>query len=129
MPLLWSHAKFLKLLIARTDRRPLELLRDVENHFKEKKTFRPTARHWRADVPVSKVDRGFALAIEDTRPFTLHWGRDGWQQVEERIAAPTAFGLWAVQFTAAQLTIGKQLNFTRRYGSAWEGTDYVIELV
>ena len=35
MPLLWSHAEFLKLLIARAARVPIELLADVESHFRD----------------------------------------------------------------------------------------------
>jgi glucoamylase len=126
MPLLWSHAEFLKLLIARADGRPLELLADVESHFKQRDACRPTVRHWRADVQIANVGSGLALSIESNRPFTLHWGRDGWQHVQDRNAGAAPFGVWAVQFTAAELSEGKRLNFTRRYHDGWEGIDYVI---
>ena len=126
MPLLWSHAEFLKLLIARADGRPVELLAEVESHFKRRDACRPTVLHWRADVQIANVGPGLALSIEWDRPFTLHWGRDGWQDVQDRDASAAPFGLWAVQFTATELSIGKRLNFTRKYRDGWEGIDYVV---
>ena len=128
MPLLWSHAEFLKLLIARSDRRPLELLIDVEKHFKDHDACRTVVRHWRSDVPVTTVTPGLTLAIEDTQPFTLRWGRDDWQDVQDRDAGASPFGLWAVQFTAEELSVGQRLNFTRRYSTGWEGVDHVVAL-
>jgi glucoamylase len=128
MPLLWSHAEFLKLLIARADGRPLELLTVVESHFREPEACRPTVRHWRSDVPVNRVTSGLSLAIEDSRPFTLHWGHDGWQSVQDREADAAPFGLWVVQITADELATAGRLNFTRRYSEGWEGVDYVVQL-
>ncbi len=126
MPLLWSHAEFLKLLIARAGGRPLELLAAVESHFLDHEACRPTMRHWRSDAPVTVVASGFSLAIEDSRPFTLHWGRDAWQDVQERDASAAPFGLWVVQFTAEELAKVGRLNFTRRYSEGWEGIDHVV---
>jgi glucoamylase len=55
MPLLWSHAEFLKLLIANAQKRPLELLRSVEKHFESPEPCRPSVRHWRVDVPTMAI--------------------------------------------------------------------------
>lgn len=37
-----------------------------------------------------------------------------------------AFGVWAVHVPASEFAAGSCLNFTRRYGDAWEGVDHVI---
>ena len=126
MPLLWSHAEFLKLFIARADGRPLELLRIVEDHFKDAEASRPRVRHWRSDVPLATLSRGCSLAIEALEPFTLHWGRDGWQHVQDRDATLAAFGLWLVQLTRDEIAPATRLNFTRRFGEGWEGVDYAV---
>lgn len=128
MPLLWSHAEFLKLLIARADGSPVELLTDVDGHFKDPEAYRPSARHWRADVPVTTLPFGFSLSIDALQPFTLHWGLDGWQRVQDRDATSAPFGLWVVRLTAEELGKSKRLDFTRHFDVGWEGVDYAVAL-
>jgi len=133
MPLLWTHAEFLKLLIAREQRRPIELLQAVEQRYRSDAGNSYAARvaaawHWRDEVPVLKHETGRALLIEDRRAFTLHFGYDGWQRAEERAAVPQPFGLWAVRLSSAELTGSAQLNFTRRYEDRWEGVDHLVGL-
>ena len=49
------------------------------------------------EVPVLRLEAGRALRIEDREPFTLHFGFDGWQRIEDRAASAQPFGLWAVR--------------------------------
>jgi glucoamylase len=126
MPLLWSHAEYLKLLIAREQQRPIELLQSVEDRYAAPDG--AAAWHWRDEVPVTRLESGHALQIEDRAPFALHYGFDGWQQISERAAQPQPFGLWAVRFPADELANFSRLDFTRRYDSGWEGTDHVVTL-
>jgi glucoamylase len=129
MPLLWSHAEFLKLLIARELGKPVELLTEVYDHFKTADACRPKARHWRSEIALSVVGKDRSFHIEDRRPFTLHYGVDGWQHIMDRDAVSGPFGIWLVEFSAAELAPYSQLDFTRRFGSAWEGVDYSLRLV
>ena len=126
MPLLWSHAEFLKLLVASHSRRPVELLGCVASHIDQC----PGARawHWRNETPVPELRRGRALSIQSRQPFALHYGWDGWQDVTERVAEQQAFGLWAVYFALDELSGHVALNFTRRFGDAWEGANHDIAL-
>jgi glucoamylase len=132
MPLLWSHAEFLKLLIAREDRRPIELLQAVEQRYRvsgdQYAARQAAAWHWRTEVPVLQHEIGRALLIEDRSAFALHFGFDGWQRVEERAASAEPFGMWAVRLSAAELTGAAELNFTRRYEQGWEGVDHRVSL-
>jgi glucoamylase len=127
MPLLWSHAEFLKLLVAREAGRPVELLRAVEERYHAAP---PAARawRWRDEVPVARLEGGRDLLVEDRGPFTLHLGRDGWRRVEDREAEPLPFGMWGVRLPAAELEGAAELNFTRRYGRGWEGRDHRVAL-
>ncbi len=143
MPLLWAHAEFLKLLVARERRRPIELLRAVEERYLPGKdaahgaggsgavqygTLAAAAWHWRDEVPVMQLEDGRALLIEARTPFILHFGFDGWQRVEERAAVMQPFGLWAVRLHAEELAGAAYLQFTRRYDDRWEGVDHQISL-
>jgi glucoamylase len=126
MPLVWSHAEFLKLLIARRDGRPAELLAAVQGRYGADA---PAARHtrWRNEIPVRTLEVGRTLVIEDRVAFSLHFGWDGWQGVEDQNAVPLPFGLWGVVIGADRHRGRTQLNFTRRYGDAWEGRDHVVD--
>jgi glucoamylase len=126
MPLLWTHAEFLKLLIAREHGRPIELLQSVEERYAAPNS--AAAWHWRDEVPVARLQSGHALLIEDRRSFILHFGFDGWQGVTERTAVAQPFGLWAVRLSAQELASPSELNFTRRYEYSWEGVDHRVTL-
>ena len=126
MPLLWSHAEFLKLLIAREHQRPIELLQSVEQRYAAPNG--AVAWHWRDEVPVGRLEAGRALLIEDRQPFVLHFGFDGWQRATERTAVAQPFGLWSVRLSVQELTQASELNFTRRYDSDWEGADHRVTL-
>ena len=143
MPLVWAHAEFLKLLVARERGRPVEWLASLEQHFGH----RPLARgaepaaaqpgaangqsaiwHWRDEVPVLLLPAGKSLAIEDRIPFTLHMGFDGWQRVKDRPAEPGPFGIWSVVLTERELAAADELNFTRRFDRGWENFDHRVAL-
>jgi glucoamylase len=125
MPLLWAHAEFLKLLIARESGRPVELLKTVEARYSAAP---PTAHtfHWRTEAQFERLLDGRHLAVEDRSPFTLHYGFDGWQHIDERRSERGPLGLWSVTFTDGELEAYTEINFTRRFDSRWEGADHRI---
>ena len=127
MPLLWTHAEYLKLLVAKVSSKPVELLRAMEDRYGAK----PRAAdrwHWRTEAGFTRLARGRALAIEHRSPFDLHYGFDGWRAVNERTAVGGPFGMWSVTFTPAELEPHTEINFTRRFQNAWEGIDYRVTL-
>jgi glucoamylase len=142
MPLVWAHAEFLKLLVARERGRPVEWLASVEQHFGHRplahdgepvsaKAIGPSPSaiwHWRDEVPVARLPAGKSLAIEDRVPFTLHLGFDGWQRIEDRAAEPAAFGIWSVVLAERELLEAQELNFTRKYEWGWENRDQRVAL-
>lgn len=127
MPLLWAHAEFLKLLVARERQRPVELLQAIERRYGGAPR-RAAIWHWRDEVPLQHLDEHRGLMIEAREPFTLHFGFDGWQRVAERAARALPFGLWGVLLEAAELGQGGTLEFTRHLASGWEGQDHRVEL-
>ena len=143
MPLVWAHAEFLKLLVARERGRPVEWLDAIERHFGHPPARRSDGRrlqaiagairgasvwHWRDEVPVLDLPHGKSLAVEDRVPFRLHFGFDGWQRTEDRNAEATPFGTWSVTLTPRELANARRLNFTRHRDSGWENFDHRIEL-
>ncbi len=127
MPLVWAHAEFLKLLVARKLGRPFELLRVVHERYGG---HRPVAAtwHWRGGTPIERLPAGRGLLIEDCRPFTLHYGCDGWRSVQEREAEEHGLGMYGVRFLPEELAAVREINFTRRYPEGWEGCDHRVGL-
>lgn len=127
MPLVWAHAEFLKLLAARGQARPLELLASVERRYGAS---RPTATvwHWRLSEPFDVLPPGRALLIECLEPFTLHYGFDGWQHIADVSSEPLGLSIHGVRFDAAALAGHLAIDFTFYFTERmrWEGTDYHI---
>jgi glucoamylase len=142
MPLLWAHAEFLKLLVAREHRHPVEQLKSVAlryaawRHNGQGRHGEPGeqidgstgAWHWRDEVPVLQLEAGRSLLVEAREPFTLQLGFDGWQRAEARVAVQLPFGLWGVRLSAPELSSFAEFNFTRRFGEGWEGVDHRVTL-
>ena len=127
MPLVWAHAEFLKLVYARAQGEPLELLPALKARYDGKRPNAPTW-HWRSDTPFEALPEGKALLIEDRTPFTLHFGVDGWQGVREVAATPLGLGMYGVRMSAEQLGGARKLAFTRFYldTAQWEGADHTV---
>jgi glucoamylase len=133
MPLAWAHSELIKLAVTMTTgaRRPLERLTVVEDRYPDAATPVVATQHWRTTAPFPALPAGCDLVVEDDRAFTLHFGFDGWAPatVAERVAAPLAFGMSGVRFTAAELDGHGSMQFVRRYADGtWEGTDQAITL-
>ena len=133
MPLLWAHAEFLKLFIARRTGKPVERLDAVfERYGRTSGNGRGAPRsccvRWRSQMALGDVAPDRPLLIEDTEPFTLHFGFDGWQQVSDRQASVGAFGIWSVRFEPSILAGHDCLDFTRRRATGWEGIDHRIQV-
>jgi len=125
MPLVWAHSEFLKLLVARRDGRPVELLESVRRRYAGGPR-RARFTRWRNETPVRVLAPGRTLLVEDRRPFTLHLGFDGWQDIEEIAAEALPFGLYGVTIDPARRANRTSLSFTRRYGDDWEGRDHLV---
>ncbi|MGR3249182.1 MAG: glycoside hydrolase family 15 protein [Paracoccus sp. (in: a-proteobacteria)] len=126
MPLLWTHAEFIKLLIARREGKPVERLACVATRYAAPRP--PRASRWRDSAPLAALPDGSDLVIEDANPFSLHFGLDGWDAPQDRAAETGPFGLWRVYLKATELAGHKALVFTRDRGAAWEGADHHVSL-
>ena len=127
MPLLWSHAEFLKLLIARENKRPVELLEVIRKRYGRTAPKAKNTR-WRNETPVVALESGRTLLVEDREPFTLHLGWNGWNDIGDLEAEPLPFGLWGVTIGPDRYDGRTELNFTRHYAGGWEGRDHVVAI-
>ncbi len=127
MPLVWAHAEFLKLLVAREKGQPLERLELVQQRYRGKVP-RAATWFWRSDVPF-EAPAGRSLVIEDGEAFTLHFGFDGWQEIQDRPSEWLGFGMCGVRFSWKELVGHHAIDFTRLYAAGrWEGQDHQVAI-
>jgi glucoamylase len=95
----------------------------VAQYFSTDRT--PTTAHWRTAVPIVELPVGRDLAIEDTQPFKLHLGHDGWRGITDRDSTPTRFGLHSVTLTSAETSGRTTVAFTRATQPAGRGATII----
>lgn len=121
-PLAWAHSELIKLAWTRATKTPAEQLAEVTGRYGGEPPS-PATSYWRSTVPLVALPPGRNLVIEDTQPFTVHYGfgdPGSWTNVSDADSSPLPFGMHGVTFTAAALTGQDRLNFIRRYGSTWD---------
>jgi glucoamylase len=129
MPLIWTHAEFLKLLTATRTGRPIEWLESVAARYRRPRAI--AVWHWRAATPLDRLPLGADLLVEEATPFVLHLGVDGWQQVRNLEARPVGLGQYGVRLDPGALGAATaSLEFTRYFpeGNRWEGRDDQVRL-
>jgi glucoamylase len=122
-PLVWAHSELIKLAWTRASRTPAEQLTAVTARYGGQRPT-PSTSHWRLSVQLTGLAAGRNLVVEDTQPFTLHYGFGdpaNWTDVTETDSVPLPFGMNGVTLTAEQLNGQTGLNFIRRYGNGtWD---------
>jgi glucoamylase len=63
-------------------------------------------------------------------PFTLHFGFDGWQAVEDRPSVPIQLGMHAARLAKGDLLGRERLDFTFYFvaEARWEGRNHHVRL-
>ena len=126
MPLAWTHAEYIKLLMSRSLKRPFDRPEAVWQRYRGE---RPALRRvvWCEHAPASELPQGCALTLALREPGTFRWGLDGWQDVREQQTAANPLGLHLLEIDTARLTAGRSIDVTfRRAAADWVGRDYRI---
>jgi glucoamylase len=121
-PLVWAHSELIKLAWTRATKTPAERLTAVTDRYAGQPPS-PSTSYWRITVPLAALAAGRNLVVEDTQPFTLHYGfgdPENWTSVTDTQSSPLAFGMHGVTLTAATLAGQTKINFVRRYGDTWD---------
>ena len=127
MPLVWAHAEFIKLCFSRGLGYPVDRPAATWARYHGE---RPRIDYdiWGPNYRPRRLRAGNLLTIALDAPARVHWGLDGWKQVQEIDTRDTGLDLHVVDLPLAGLTPGQTLQFTFRWreSDAWEGRDYEI---
>ncbi|MDE2138754.1 MAG: glycosyl hydrolase, partial [Gammaproteobacteria bacterium] len=127
MPLAWAHAEYVKLVMSRALKRPIDRPESVWERYRG---IRPalTRVMWCEHAPAGELPQGCALTLALREPGTFRWGLDGWQDVREQEATASVLGLHLLEIDTAHLAAGRRIDLTFRHaaGDAWVGRDFAI---
>jgi glucoamylase len=130
MPLAWTHAEYIKLVVSRSLGRPFDRLERVWERYAGR---RPRLERviWCAHAPASELPEGAGLTLAVTSPATFRWGFDGWQEIRECRTTATSLGLHTVEIDTRGLKSGRSVDLTYRFepSGQWAGRDFRISVV
>jgi glucoamylase len=129
MPLAWTHAEFIKLVISRRLGYPVDRPSTVWERYKGLKP-QLTRAIWCLHAPISRLEHGVGLIIALPRAATIHWGHDGWQNIRDGSTSDTGLGLHCLEIEAHRLSDAKGIDFTFQWrdSSEWVHRDFLVAI-
>ncbi|MBI3594096.1 MAG: glucan 1,4-alpha-glucosidase [Nitrospirae bacterium] len=128
MPLMWSHAEYIKLLRSVYDGAVFELIAPVAGRYLSGKG-RKDLEVWKLNRRVRSIAPGRTLRIQASFPFRLHYTLNDWVTKGESIAHSTSIDIFFADLPVPERQ-KKSIHFTfyRTEEDRWEGKDFVVEI-
>ena len=130
MPLAWTHAEYIKLVISRALKRPFDRPALVWERYRGE---RPALKRviWCEHAPANALPEGCSLTLALREPGTFRVGFDGWQDAREQEATGDPLGLHLLEVDTAHLAPGRCIDVTFRHAGsgAWIGRDFHVPVV
>jgi glucoamylase len=125
MPLAWAHAEFIKLVISRHLRRPIDRPSAAWQRYRGRRP-RGKRAFWFVHAQIGGFPAGSHVIVALPRPAVIHWGCDGWQRVVDNPTVEAGLGLHAAVLHVERLLPGQRVDFTWRWRDTdeWVGQDF-----
>jgi glucoamylase len=127
MPLVWTHAEYIKLRRSLRDGRVFDLPPQTVLRYQIEKVESPHAV-WRFNLKCRKIPAGKTLRLEVTAPALVHWSADSWHTVRDAEARDTHLEVYVADLPTESLPAGTTIDFTFYWpkASRWENVDYRV---
>lgn len=127
MPLVWAHSEFVKLCYSRVLGRPVDRPAATWARYRgmrPKIDFDIWGPGWRP----RRVRARNAFSVALKAPAQVHWGINGWKDVQDVDTRDTGLGVHVADLSIARLGAGTAVQFTFRWREtgSWEGQDYEV---
>ncbi|MCX5768971.1 MAG: glucan 1,4-alpha-glucosidase [Candidatus Hydrogenedentes bacterium] len=129
MPLVWTHAEYVKLRRSLRDGRVFDTPPQTVKRYLVEKTPCPRIV-WRFNHKIRSMPAGRALRIETLAPAIIHWSLDGWSTVQDMSTHDTGLTVHIADLPTQTAADGRQVSFTFYWPDAghWEGTDFAVRI-
>jgi glucoamylase len=125
MPLMWSHAEYIKLLRSMHDNRVFDLIPEVVERYQNNRTD-SQIEVWQFNRQVAQIKPNYLLRIQCDRPFKLRWSVNEWQDITETDSLSTNLGIEYIDFTLNRDLGLIYFTFYWKDNKEWENKDYKI---
>jgi glucoamylase len=130
MPLVWAHAEFAKLCHSLAAGRPVDRPAATWARYRG---IRPEVDYdiWGPSFKPRHMDAGNALYVAVTAPARIHFGINGWQNINDIDTKDTGLGIHVAKLPTAALKAGDSIEFTFFWPESgnWEGQNYEVAVV
>lgn len=130
MPLVWAHSEFIKLCYSRALGRPVDRPAATWARYGG---VRPKVDYviWSPATRPATLAAGKTLTIALKAPARVHWGINGWKEVNDVDTRDTGLGLHVVDLPVTARRTGESIQFTWRWRDTqrWEGEDHAVAIV
>jgi glucoamylase len=127
MPLAWTHAEFVKLMISHHLGYPFDRPAAVWRRYGGR---RPEVKRavWCLHAPISQIAHGMTLIVALPRAARIHWGVNGWQNVSDGETQDTGLGLHGFELCTDALSHAHCIDFTFQWRDTqgWVRRDFHV---
>jgi glucoamylase len=127
MPLVWSHAEYIKLLRSSRDGRVFDLIPPVRQRYIDNQAT-TDVQIWTFKQKLREFDPARPLRIEVYASARLHWSANDWATAEDTEMSDAGLGVYMYQFGKEELDQATTLKFTFYWhqGQRWEGRNFSL---
>ncbi len=129
MPLVWAHAEFAKLCHRLAAGRPVD--RPVTT-WARYRGVRPKIDYeiWGPRYRPKRLEPGHTLYVALTAPARIHFGTNGWQNIDDIDTEDTLLGLHVAALPTKTLNPGDSIEFTFFWPESgnWEGRNFAVAI-
>lgn len=130
MPLVWAHGEFIKLCYSRAGQAPVDRPAATWARYQGK---RPQPRHllWGPQYRPRELPAGHRFSLALDAPARVHWGVNGWRDVQDCDTRDAGIGIHVVELPLAGLPAGANVQFTFYWldQQRWEGCDFAVQII
>ena len=132
MPLVWTHAEYVKLSASIQLGYPFDRVIAAWSRYEGRRPD-PQWWCWSPAAPIQELAAGKGLLMYLPAAATVHWSIDGWRSVHDDATQPLPLGVHQFAIGADFLggIIPGDLVFTLRWmdTDSWDGRDYLVRVV
>lgn len=129
MPLAWTHAEFIKLMISNHLGHPVDRPSAVWQRYRGR---RPEAECaiWCLHAPIARFAAGKPLVLAVPRSARVRWCINGWQNLADGDTRDTGLGLHVYELDSVALAEARQIDFTFQWRDTqeWIGVDFHLDV-
>lgn len=127
MPLVWSHAEYIKLLRSEHDAAVFDLIVPVRKRYIDDGVT-TGLQVWTFKQKLRELHPGQALRIEVYAPARLHWTANNWVTIHDTELSHAGLDVYAHEFDREQFNHASAVKFTFYWYSTkkWEGSDFSV---